>query len=524
MNREQLVVTAGFVFIGVFTLAAWTVAATKPPLKHDPNLVYLDAPFYPAIERVRRRPPGPRPDFLIGNLRHLPKGRWYETFTAWQKIYGDMIYMTALGRGVLVINSLNMAEELAVKRSAIYSGRAHYRMLGDLMGWNWILTGMDPGAKHTESRKIIRQSLGSITLPRYDHIILDQQEKLLTSFDGFRGHPLEVLTQAVASVIIRVAYGDGVFEEIGENLIELNTATVRQMNWVAGQFWLVEYLPILKYLPDWTPGAEFKLVAKEGYELQNAIRHWPFTKALEHWGRGTVGTCLAAEHLETGYDRERLDLIRDVLGVLFGAGVDTTTFTITIFLSAVLSHPHVQTKIHAELEEIFGRKYEDLPSSNDRPNLPYLDAAWKEAMRWHPTLALGVPHTSLQDDIYNNSHIPKDTLVFFNAGFMCRDPRIWDEPDIYKPERWLEPENPKAHELPNIYDIIFGFGKRVCPGLLLADRVGFTFVAGILYRYQVVPIEGEPIPSPANFTFKDNVARYPDNITCSFKLRPGSQK
>jgi hypothetical protein len=89
MNREQLVVTAGFVFIGVFTLAAWTVAATRPPLKYDPNLLYLDEPFYPVIERIRHRPPGPTPDILIGNLRQLPQGRWYETFTAWQKIYGQ---------------------------------------------------------------------------------------------------------------------------------------------------------------------------------------------------------------------------------------------------------------------------------------------------------------------------------------------------------------------------------------------------------------------------------------------------
>jgi cytochrome P450 len=43
---------------------------------------------------------------------------------------------------------------------------------------------------------------------------------------------------------------------------------------------------------------------------------------------------------------------------------------------------------------------------------------------------------------------------------MCRDPRLWDEPDTYKPERWLESENPKARELPNVYDIVFGFGGR----------------------------------------------------------------
>jgi cytochrome P450 len=43
---------------------------------------------------------------------------------------------------------------------------------------------------------------------------------------------------------------------------------------------------------------------------------------------------------------------------------------------------------------------------------------------------------------------------------MARDPRIWDEPNTYKPERWLKEYNPKADSLPSVYDIVFGFGRR----------------------------------------------------------------
>jgi cytochrome P450 len=46
-------------------------------------------------------------------------------------------------------------------------------------------------------------------------------------------------------------------------------------------------------------------------------------------------------------------------------------------------------------------------------------------------------------------------------SYMCRDPRLWEDPDIYKPERWLISHNPNAHSLPSVYDIIFGFGRRL---------------------------------------------------------------
>jgi hypothetical protein len=57
----------------------------------------------------------------------------YHTYSVTFKyLTGDIFYMTALGRGILVVNSLAIAEELAVKRATTYSGRPHFTMVGDL--------------------------------------------------------------------------------------------------------------------------------------------------------------------------------------------------------------------------------------------------------------------------------------------------------------------------------------------------------------------------------------------------------
>lgn len=103
--------------------------------------------------RGHARPPGPKPLPVIGNVLNFPANRWYEKFCEWQKEYstwlvykyalwlstylgfpplGDVVYIELIGKHFLVINSLEDAEELANKRSNIYSGRPYNIIIIDL--------------------------------------------------------------------------------------------------------------------------------------------------------------------------------------------------------------------------------------------------------------------------------------------------------------------------------------------------------------------------------------------------------
>lgn len=77
-------------------------------------------------------------------------------------------------------------------------------------------------------------------------------------------------------------------------------------------------------------------------------------------------------------------------------------------------HPEVQVKIHEELDRVIGRGRE--PTSNEVLNLPYLAAVWKEAFRWSPTVPLGLPHLSMNDDMFEGYFIQKKSLLFCNIG------------------------------------------------------------------------------------------------------------
>lgn len=80
----------------------------------------------------------------------------------------------------------------------------------------------------------------------------------------------------------------------------------------------------------------------------------------------------------------------------------------------MLLHPEAQAKVHAELDREIGPGVQ--PTFSDRPNLPYLDAAWRESKRMHPSTPLGIPHLSQEADVYKGYFIPKGTMLFGNIG------------------------------------------------------------------------------------------------------------
>jgi cytochrome P450 len=90
-----------------------------------------------------------------------------------------------------------------------------------------------------------------------------------------------------------------------------------------------------------------------------------------------------------------------------------TASTFANFLSMMLLNPQVQKKIHAELDQFGIHTF----TFEDRPSLPYLDAAWKESMRMNPSSPLGVPHLSNADDMYKGMYLPKGTLFMTNLGY-----------------------------------------------------------------------------------------------------------
>jgi len=139
-------------------------------------------------------------------------------------------------------------------------------------------------------------------------------------------------------------------------------------------------------------------------------------------------------------------------------------------------YPDVQARARAELNQVV--KHDQIPSIGDKASLPYLDAVFREVLRWHPPAPLGVPHATTQDDVYDGYFIPKGTTVMVNQWALSRDEASFPEAERFDPSRHLTNDGQLKEPLLNHF--AFGHGRRICPGRWFADNAVWTAMATIL--------------------------------------------
>jgi cytochrome P450 len=165
----------------------------------------------------------------------------------------------------------------------------------------------------------------------------------------------------------------------------------------------------------------------------------------------------------------------------------------------MIAHPEFQKRAQAELDEVVGRSR--TPTFSDASSLPYIQAIIKEVLRWRPSLPLGVPHTTTEDDWYNGMFIPKGTMCLVNLWQCHRDPAFYgDDATIFNPERFLDanggivPGSPETREEGHS---AYGFGRRTCVGKHVANDSLFLTMATVLWAANLERVRdrsGEEVP------------------------------
>ena len=154
---------------------------------------------------------------------------------------------------------------------------------------------------------------------------------------------------------------------------------------------------------------------------------------------------------------------------------------------AMLAYPETQACAQAELDAVVGRAR--LPTFADYPNLPYIRAMVKEALRWRPIGPLGVPHRSTEDDWYEGMFIPKGTICIANLWHINRDPEVFGKnTEHFDPARHLDANGdtvPGLSDLKEQGHFAYGFGRRNCVGRYMADNALFINIAVTLWATKI---------------------------------------
>ncbi|KAL9231065.1 hypothetical protein vseg_006333 [Gypsophila vaccaria] len=164
---------------------------------------------------------------------------------------------------------------------------------------------------------------------------------------------------------------------------------------------------------------------------------------------------------------------------LFGGGIDTTASTLEWAMAELLHRPEKLKKAKEELLQVIGKG--NSVEEHDIAQLPYLQAVIKETLRLHPAVPFLIPRKVDTDVQLFGFTVPKDAQVLVNVWAIGRDPDLWEHPNLFEPERFLGSEiDAKGC---NFELIPFGAGRRICPGLPLANRMLHLMLGSLIHGF-----------------------------------------
>ncbi|KAK0500321.1 cytochrome P450 [Armillaria luteobubalina] len=485
--------------------------------------------LYRLLNSIRRQslplPPGPKGLPLIGNLWDAPAGYAWRTYAQWTATYGDVFYLDTPGHPTVVINSAQAAADIFEKRSGNYSDRPDFTM-AHLAGLGTIFTFMRYSDWWRSHRRMFHEYFQLRAVPEYYPVQMKATSVLLQQLLESPDDTYHHVRHHAGSIIMKIVYGYDVNPH-GDRFVGL-VNRVQESARVTGNVgtFLVDYIPILRYLPRWFPCMNFMSLADGWRKDVEAMQEEPFIYASESLNNCTAPSSLVSVNLAKMNDysvsekKAHLEVIKNTAGVAFAAGADTTVSTILSAILAFLLYPEVQAKAQAELDTVVG--HTRLPNFDDRAQLPYIDAIVSEALRWNPVVPMGVAHRAVKEDVYRGYYIPAGATVLGNVWAILHDEKDYPNPLDFDPNRFMPRNGKEPQPEPTA---AFGFGRRICPGRHLAlNTVWITIasMAATLSFSKAVDSEGCVIEP--SYTYTDGFVSFPEPFKYAIKARSAQAK
>lgn len=429
-------------------------------------------------------PPGPPSKGILGNVSDIPVDNAWTAYARMADKYGPIVHLRALNKHVVVLNTLEAMTELFERRGAIYSDRPRFRML-ELMGWFWNIGLMPYGPKWREHRLVLHQFFNEHESKTYAEIVTHNNTKLLRSFLEAPNDFYRHVRHLAASNVLSISYGIDASPE-DDPWVKIVSDGMESFGHAGTPgAYLIDWIPLLKYVPAWFPGAVFKRRAMEWRPLVDRMLDAPFDFVKSQLALGmSVPSSVASALIVHGLNGEPIDegVARICAANAYAAGAETTGASLLFIVLAMVLFPEKQHAAQDELDRVVGLGR--LPQLSDRDSLPYVEAFMLEAFRLYPVVPLSMPHRVTTEDEYQGSRIPEGATVLANVWQILRDPCHYPDPHSFTPERYLK-DGQLDSTVSDPRVPIFGLGRRVCVGRPLADSTVWLFAATVLACFSI---------------------------------------
>ncbi len=418
-----------------------------------------------------RNPPGPKGSLIQGVMPEFNRDSL--AFITLCREYGDVVKMRFLYLTVYFVYHPNDIEYvLSTNAKNFIKSRSLRSPFFQRLVGKGLLTS--EGEFWRRQRRLAQPAFHRQRISAYGEVMVDYANRMLSTWkDGETRDIHRDMMKLTLEIVVKTLFNADVSDDadrVGRVLSEMVKPFASQatLQWI---------------LDNRLPTSGHRRFYRAAKEIDDIVFRIIGERRANPSDRGDLLSMLLEAHDEDDGSQMNDRQLRDEVMTIFLAGHETTALTLSWTWYLLAKHPEIEKKFHNELDEVLKGSP---PTVADMPRLKYTEMIAKESMRLYPP-AFGVGRESIEHCEIGGFRVPAKAQVFMFQWAVQRDPRFFEEPDRFNPDRWTEE---LTATLPKYAYFPFGGGPRACIGNYFAMMEVVLLLAGIGQHFRL-PLASE---------------------------------
>jgi len=427
-------------------------------------------------------PAGPKGHWLLGNLPGFARDQ-LGFFDACARDYGDFVPVRLGSRRAVILSHPDQIEEVLVTKNRHFVKHFALRTTRRTLG-NGLLTS--EGDFWRRQRRLAQPAFHKDRVASHAAVMVELTERMLDGWrDGETRDAQADMMELTLEIVAKTLFGAEIAGETAEASVAMETV-MRCFTARVGKFFR---------LPESLPTPTNLRLRRAAARLDRIIFGMIASRRASGEDRGDLLSMLLAAQDEDGGGGMSDTQLRDEAMTLFMAGHETTANTLAWAWFLLATHPEAEAKLHEELDRVLGDRP---PTFADLPRLPFAERVITEGLRVYPTVWV-VGREAVEPCEIGGRTIKVGTTLFMSQWVVHRDPRFFDDPTAFRPDRWADD---LARRIPRYAYFPFGGGPRICIGNGFAMMESILLLAAIARRYRMALAPDAEIKPLATMTLR----------------------
>ncbi|XP_021621199.1 cytochrome P450 89A2 [Manihot esculenta] len=452
-------------------------------------------------------PPGPSNFPIIGHFLWLRKSfaELEHIIRSLHAKFGPVITLPIGPRPSIFVADRNLAHQALIQNGAVFADRPSALAVGKVLSSNQHNIN---ASFYGPTWRLLRRNLTSELLhpsrvKSYSHARKWVLQILVNRFESQSksGNPVHVLAgiqYAMFCLLVLMCFGD----KLNQKQIEEIERVERAMLLNSGSFNLLNFWPRLSKIVFRKRWSQFLQLRKDQEDVlipliraRMKVKEEKLSKSNNENDDYILSYVDTLLDLQLPHEKRKLseDEIVTLCNEFLNAGTDTTSTALQWIMANLVKYPQIQEKLFVEMKGVVGDAAEEI-KEEEVQQMAYLKAVVLEGLRRHPPGHFVLPHSVTEDAKLGNYLVPKNGTINFMVAEMGWDPKVWEDPMAFKPERFMGSEE--------VFDITgsreikmmpFGVGRRMCPGYGLAMLHLEYFVANLVWKFEWKAVDGDDV-------------------------------